>query len=280
MFKRLVCVCLCAVLALTCAACGEKEPTATTAAPETQATVPTTEPPTEAPTTAPPATEAPTDAPTDAPTEGPRWTQEVHSGLNEDGTFDEHTLFIGDSLTFLMITHYLKTYECLGDAKYAVKAGVQMTASFDERYPMTYDPNLNCLYPDEFEGLTMAEAAASMGDDLHAVYIMLGTNYTPNATAEDYIEICEFILENCPHATVHLQTIPYSPIVKYQTVNDRIRGAYEYYQEQGIERVMLLDTCTAIGNNLISDKVHMNDTGRDNWYLALLAHARDNELPQ
>lgn len=275
MFKRLVCLCLCALLALSCTACRETEPPATTAAPTTQAPTtvpPTTEAPTEAPTTVPPTTEA--------PTEPPRWTQEVHSGLREDGTFDEHTLFIGDSLTFLMITHYLRTYECLGDAKYAVKAGVQMTAFFDERYPMQYDAKLNCLYPEEFEGLTMAEAAAAMGEDLHAVYIMLGTNYTPSATAEDYIEICDFILENCPHATVHLQTIPYSPIVKYETVNDRIRGAYEHYQEQGIERVMLLDTCTAIGNNLISDKVHMNDTGRENWYMALLAHARDNELPQ
>lgn len=270
MIKRIVCTIICLILALSCAACGPQ--------PAAPTTVPTTAPttvPTEAPTEVP--TEPETEPPTTAPTE-PENT--LHSGLRDDGSFDEHTLFIGDSLTFLMITDYLKKFDCIGDAKYAVKAGVQMEAFFNKRYPMTYDPELNCLYVPEFKGLTMAESAASMGEELHAVYIMLGTNYSPNATAESYMEICDFILENCPNATIHLQLIPYSPIVKYETVNERIMGAYQQYQEAGIDRVMVIDTFTAIGDNLIPDKVHLDDVGRENWYLALLAHARSNDLPQ
>ena len=274
MFKRFVCFLLCLMLVLTCGGCGKQAALAPATVPTQPASETTAPPETAAPTTIP-ETELPTEAPTTAPTE-----PEVilHSGLWEDGTFDEHTLFVGDSLTFLMITDYLKKFDCIGDAKYAVKAGVQLEAFFNKRYPMTYDPELNCLYVPEFKGLTMAEAAASMGEDLHAVYIMLGTNYSPNATADSYIEICDFILENCPNATIHLQLIPYSPIVKYQTVNGRIQGAYEHYQQMGEQRVMLIDTNTAIGNHLIPDKVHLDDVGRENWYLALLAHARENDL--
>ena len=283
MHKRLVCFLL-SLLILLFSGCGkEAPPTVPTAVTTVPTETPATEAVTEAPTTEAP-TEIPTDAPTEAPAEAPtealRWTQEVHSGLREDGTFDEHTLFVGDSLTFLMITDYLQKYDCIGDAKYAVKAGAQVTAFFNEKYPMCYDPKMNCLYVEEFEGLTMAQSAAAMGEDLHALYLMMGTNYTPYGTKQEYIDICDFVLENCPNATVHLQLIPFSPIVRYNQINQRIREAYEHYQALGQERVMLIDTCTGIGNHLIPDKVHLDDTGRENWYLTLLAHDRDLDLPQ
>ena len=262
MKKRLLGIIL--ILSLLLSGCGGQASESAPSTVETEEiTVPTTVP----------VTEAPTEAPTEPPVA-------LHSGLRSDGSFDEHTLFLGDSLTFLMITHYLDPNGYTGDAKYAVKAGVGTNAFFWNYMKMGYDPVMNCLYVPEFQDLTMAEAAASMGEDLHAVYIMLGTNYIKDGSYEDYVEICDYILETCPNATVHLQLVPYSPIILYEEVNDRIRTAFEHYQEQGEERVLLLDTFTAIGDNLISDRVHLNDQGRENWYQALLAHARDNDLPQ
>lgn len=259
--------------------------TLTEATADTEPSVqPTTEAPTQAPSEAP-TTQPPTEKPTTAPTEPPLI---LHSGLREDGTFSEGTMFVGDSLTFLMVSAFLKEKGpeegklYIGDAKYACKAGVQVTAFNDSRYPMTYDPNLNCLYVPEFKDMTMQEAAASMGESMTAFYFMMGTNYTPNASADTYIEICDFILENCPNATIHLQLIPMvdtsKVAVPYKTVNERIQAAFDHYQEIGEPRVTLLDTGAAVGNNLISDGVHMSNKGREAWYQAICDHAAEYNM--
>ena len=212
-----------------------------------------------------------------APPEHPQVA--LHSGIREDGSFDGGTLFIGDSLTFLMITHYLDTYDLIGDAKYTCKAGAGLPVYFGG-YRLMYGEEYNCLFPPEWYGMTFPEAAADFGEDATAIYIMLGTNQDPDASPQSYIEIVDYLLEVCPNATVHLQTVPYATAIPYEKVNINILGAYEYYKELGEARVMLIDTCTAIGQNIISDGVHMNDIGRDNWYKALLAHAEENGLPQ
>lgn len=278
MIKKCLCAALALLILIGCAGCGRKriptptEPSTvpvTTAAPETQAT---TEP------TTVPTTEAPTEPPTQPPTEPPVI---LHSGLREDGSFDEGTLFMGDSLTLLFLNHYLKPYGYLGDAKYISQASSQLTVFMDGKSHITCSA-VNTLASKEFNGMLFNEAAASLGEKATAIYIMWGTNYTPNASAESYIEIVDFLLENCPNATVHLQLISWADpnIIPCSVINERITGAYNHYQEIGEPRVMLIDTYTAIGQNTISDGVHHNDTARANWYQAIVDHAANNALPQ
>ena len=85
MAKHYLCLLLALLMVLSLAGCkNEEEPALRTEAPAEI---------TEAPATEPPATEAPTEAPTEPPVV-------IHSGMGADGSFNEGTLFIGDSLTF------------------------------------------------------------------------------------------------------------------------------------------------------------------------------------
>ena len=232
---------------------------------DAQETVPTT---TEAAETEPPS-EPPTEP--EAPV--------LHSGIREDGSFDAGTLFIGDSQTFLFIEHYLKTTGLIGDAKYAVQCGSQVTAFFDTNIRPTVDRNAYYAFSPEFEGLSFCEAAAQMGENATAIYIMWGTNHTPDATAQTYIDIAEYLLEVCPNATVHLETIPRGDSA-YMEVNERIRGAWEYFQSIGEPRVTMVDTFEGIGIYINSDRVHVDPQGREGWYNTLVLHAETLGLVQ
>lgn len=212
------------------------------------------------------------------PAEEKVWTQEVHSGIREDGTFNEGTLFIGDSLTYGLVNEYLRPYELLGDAKYMAVVGAPLSRFFSSQQ-LSGDA---CLCSPEFANLTYSEAAAKMGEQATAIYLMLGTNYQLTATADKYIEVVDYLLENCPNATVYLQLVPYSSksIVDYETINGYIQEAYRHYQDQGIEKVVLIDTYSSIGIAVVSDGVHLNSEGRDAWYMAILANAINNNIPE
>lgn len=258
-------------LLLSLTACGKK-------APEPETTAPPTTEATEAPTTQ--TTEAPTTVPTEPPTEAPTEPPLVlHSGLREDGSFNNGTLFIGDSLTFQMIYGLLKPKGYIGDARYIAIAGSQITAFFDGTHVTC--SAVNTLASQEFDGMLFSEAAGSMGEEATAIYIMWGTNYTKDATAQDYIDILDYLLEHCPNATIHLQLVPYArAAAPYQIINERIQGAYDHYQEMGEQRVILLDTFTGIGDRLAADGVHLADSGKQKWYETILAHAEELELPE
>ena len=273
MLKRYLCFVLAAAMLLCMAGCRKRvdapteEPTLTfepTEAPTEAAAQPTTEPATE------PATE-----PTTEPTEA---ELVLHSGLREDGSFSAGTLFIGDSLTYNFTGSYLPENGLLGDAKYTTQCGSQLTVFFGTT-KLEYNSQMMTRYSEEFQGMEFDEAAASFGEKAEAIYIMWGTNYTPNATKDDYIAIVDFLLENCPNATIHMQTIPYGDVIAYKTVNERINGAFAHYQEKGEPRVFLIDTYTAIGNHTV-DGVHLNVTGNTNWYQAIVAHAEANNLSE
>lgn len=212
------------------------------------------------------------------PTETKVWTQEVHSGIREDNTFNEGTLFIGDSLTYGLVSEYLRPYEMLGDAKYMAVTGAPLSRFFSSQR-LSDD---TCLYSPEFANLTYSEAAAKMGGQATAIYLMLGTNYQLSATADKYIEVVDYLLETCPNATIYLQLVPYSSksVVDYQTINGYIQEAYQHYQEQNIEKVMLIDTYSSIGIAVVSDGVHLNQEGKDAWYMAILANAINNHIPE
>ena len=214
---------------------------------------------------------------TAAPTERV-WTQEVHCGLKEDGTFTAGTLFIGDSLTYGFVWEYLMRYELLGEASYMAVVGAPLSRFFNNQ---TLGGE-GAMYSSRFAGLTYSQAVEEMGEDATAVYFMLGTNSSDTADADDYIEIVDFILEHCPHATVHLQTIPCSTksTVDYERVNSQIRLAASHYESQGIQRVMLVDTFLFIETNHLSDGVHLNGEGKDAWYVSLNAHKVNNNIPE
>lgn len=277
MAKRSLCFLLALLTALCCCGCGRKsvkvrqtEPSAaTTEATEPPTTVPETQAPAEPPT------EPPTEAPTEAPTEPPLV---LHSGLREDGSFNESTLFIGDSLTFQEIYGYMRKKQVIGDARYIAICGSATSAFFDGT--LVTCSAVHTLASSEFDGLPVSEAAASMGESATAIYLMWGTNFIRDGSAEDYIEILDYLLEHCPNATIHLQTVPYGWAAPYETVNERIHGAYAHYQELGEERVLLLDTFTGIGKAAASDGVHLNDTGKAKWYETIVAHAEELELSE
>ena len=251
------------MLCLVLCGCGGEEPAPTTQAPTI---IPTTEAVTE------PVTEA-TTIPTDPPVV-------YHSGLRADGSFDEGTWFIGDSMTCILITDYLMPNNLIGDANYTAKYGSQITAFADVAMRTgSYNP---CVFNPEFEGMTYKEVGDRIGEEVTSIYLMWGTNFTWNAYADAYIEIVDYLLVTCPNATIHLQLIPIGAeeFVKYDTVNGWINEAYAHYQELGEERVFLIDTFTAIGRNHDSGYIHLNDQGNENWYNAIVEHARTNGLVQ
>lgn len=262
--KKWFCLLLCLMLA--CTGCGGAEGE-TTAAPTTEVTtVPVTEPPTTA-------------APTTLPTEPPLV---LHSGLKEDGSFDAGTWFIGDSMTHILVTNYLKPNNLIGEANYTAKYGSQITAFFGD-VKMEYNSYNKCAFNPEFENMEYDQVAQLLGEKATAIYIMWGTNFTWNAYADMYIELAEYLMETCPNATIHLQLIPWAgnnELVRYELVNEWIREAYAHFQEIGEERVMLIDTFEGIGKNTDEGYIHLNNTGNENWYNTIVAHAKEHDLPQ
>ena len=271
--KRYICLFLSLLMALSLFGCVKEVP---------EETVPTTEAAT-APTTE--YTEEVTTEPSTEPVTEPVPTTEPvvrqHSGLREDGTFDEGTWFIGDSMTCILVNQYLTPKGLIGDAYYTAKYGEHITAFFGDTVMDPYFDYRIAFRP-EHEMMHYYEVAEDLGEQVTAVYMMWGTNFTWNAYADAYIEIVDYLLVTCPNATIHLQLIPwgYDKYVKYETVNGWINEAYAHYQEIGEERVFLIDTFTAIGRNHDSGFIHLSEQGNENWYNAIVEHARVNDLAQ
>lgn len=253
-------------LSLLLAACGGTP---------AQTQVPTTEYPaqTTVPETTIPKDTTPETVPQDtAP--GPT----LHSGIREDGSFDGGTLFIGDSLTYGMVTGYLPDKGLLGDARYMAMPGATPLAFLEG--PILSVKYGTSAHSPEFEGLYMKDAVAVEGERTTAVYFMMGTNYSKYVNEDTYIQILDILLESCPNATVYLQLIPCekSPDLNYEAVNQRIQKVYEHYLDNS--RVRLIDTNTAIGYHLTSDGIHLNEAGQACWYQALLDYAAEHDIPQ
>ena len=259
---------------LLCGCGGASEEVPSTTEPEMSTAA--TDAPTEAPTEEP--TEAPTEEPTEAPTEPPF---PLHSGIREDGSFDEHTLFIGDSLTYGLVSLHLKDNHLQGDAMYMAYPGAPPTVYFNGPSLTVRDPR-NCLLSPGFEGLLMCDAVELVGEKVHAVYFMMGTNHVEAVCTDTYIEIVEHLLEACPDATIYLQYVPRSwkSYIRYEDANQRILDTYTLFMEKGETRVQLIDTCTAIGENLNTDGIHLTLAGLEEWYKELLAYAERNGISQ
>ena len=167
----------------------------------------------------------------------------------------------------------------IGDANYTGKYGTQITAFADTAMSSnSYNP---CVFSPEFEGMTYKEVGDLIGEEVTAIYLMWGTNYTWNAYADMYIGLVDHLLKTCPNATIHLQLIPRGYKIRYETVNEWIREAYQHYVDAGEGRVFLIDTFTAIGEkNHDEGGIHLNYQGNENWYNAIVAHAEEHNLAQ
>ena len=111
---------------------------------------------------------------------------------------------------------------------------------------------------------------------------MLGTNYDAYNNSDRYIEMVDFLLETCPNATVYLQLIPpsTSPHVHVDDVNMAILTAHSHFCQEGVQRVMVIDTHAAIGENLLEDGIHLNQEGKRLWYEKIVAFAAENQIPE
>ena len=258
--KRFFCIACCLVLLTGCGA---------PAAPETTApvTVPTTAAPTTLPTTTP-STEPPIS-----------WDENIHSGLRADGTFNEGTVFVGDSLTFGLICQYLMPQELLGDAWMMAKVGIPLNGFFLQSFLLEAEDS---VFSPVFWKQSFRDSLKMVGETATAVYVMLGTNYDAYNNSSRYIELVDFMLETCPNATVYLQLIPPSTSehVHVDEVNMAILTAHSHFYLEGIQRVMVIDTHAAIGENLLPDGVHLNDEGQRLWYEKIVAFAEENQIPE
>ena len=198
----------------------------------------------------------------------------LHSGLNSDGSFDEFTLFIGDSLTYGMVTGYLPDNGYLGGAKYMAIPGGAITCYMK-------GPRLGekpSAYTQEFEGLTMRQAVEQYGKPIRAVYLMLGTNATEYDSDAMYAEMVDHLLTYCPDATIYLELVPRDRSVKVSSekANQRINRVFQQFQDE--PRVQLIDTNTAIGDHLAADGIHLQEKGQACWYKAIVDYAAEKGI--
>lgn len=200
-----------------------------------------------------------------------------HSGIREDGTFSEGTLFLGDSLTVLLVSQKLQEEKLLGDALYAAKCGACVTDFFDGPILDSGVGYPGCYTPD-FRRMTFSQVVEAAGENVEAVYYLFGTNYSRDTTRQRYQQVLDFILTACPNATVYLQTIPEAAdFIPVDRVNEMISDTAEHYREE--PRLILLDTHAGIGTRYGSDGVHLTREGLDAWYDTIVEFARENQIP-
>lgn len=254
---------LLATAALLLCACG--------AVPQAAPATPLAEPPAASPAPTPAPAPEPSSTPTPEPTPEPGFVRS--SGVKEDGSFDAGALFIGDSHTYYLL-QYLMGADKLGEARYMAICGMSMPFFFNGVDMPLGDGfsvrNASVCSP-EFVGLSYGEAVAAAGEDARAIYFMLGTNLSMEVTTEDYTALWSYILEQCPNATLYVQTIPYSPLSDWPRVNDCIREAAAGFDE----RVVVVDSHSAIPREeILSDNIHYSVYAMEPWYEYLTASVR------
>ena len=202
----------------------------------------------------------------------------IPTGIRADGSFDATTLFIGDSLTYDLITEYLQPMGLLGDALYAAIRGISLqTFSGDIRLNEETDAKYRCIYSPQFYDMDMANATANAGDEVNVIYFMLGTNLAEYTSVTLYRKMISYLRESCPNAVIFFQTVPYNDgWADYAFANLNLTEAVSEYLENGGENVFLIDTFSAIGyDHNKPDKLHINLDGLHIWYQTLIENDRE-----
>ena len=235
---------------------------------------------TPAPTAAPiPETQAPS-ASEEPPEDEKPGPVPQHSGVKPDGTLSSGTLLMGDSLTAGLVTSMF-VHGTLGEARYI---GIP-SYSLESFYTVPSYPDSDAaaaagqlpICSPEFFGLSFSQAAWAAGSSVDALYFMLGTNMSESVTVKTYMATLRYLLDCCPNATIFAQTIPYSRNGRsdYEGVNAIINESVEALREEGIERVFVLDTFTAIGKtHNRTDGLHLEDEGLVAWRDAIVENAK------
>ena len=270
MNKRIFSLALCALLCVGLLGCaGEAPEIHVTTVPETtQQTLP---PETTVETT--------------QETTQPNPYENLHSGIRADGTFNETTVFVGDSLTYGLIGFHLTSHNLLGDAKYMAIAGIPLNVYFSDWFWIgsKHGDKNGQIYTPEFYGMNYAEALESVGEETTAIYMMLGTNGSDYTPLKEYITVLDHMLQHCPNATIYLQTVPISrsSVVFYDTINGIIRQAAQHYADRGETRVVLLDTFTVLEKkHLVPDGIHLTEEGQAVWYQFLVDRTTELGIPE
>ncbi len=185
-----------------------------------------------------------------------------YMGVN---AIDEHTLIIGDSISYFFVVRYLKPRGLISDAKYMAVCGMPPKLFFDKNYTLGgwgVD-----TFSEEFRGLTYAEAVSACDPEkITKVFIMLGTNMSGQFTVEEYKANTDHILAALPNAQLYIQKVPYADEgqVDYKAANRKIEEVYGMYRAEGETRVTLVET-TFIGKGHLADGVHLSDTAYPLW---------------
>ena len=208
---------------------------------------------------------------------GPR-----HTGVEPDGTLGRGALLVGDSLTAGLAVSML-SHGTLGEARYIGIPSFSLQSFDSAPYRIDDDAvaaHLAAVCSPEFDGLSLAGAVRQAGRSVEALYFMLGTNQSGQVTAEEYTKTLRFLLDCCPNATVYAQTIPYSRggLSEYKHVNAIIWESVAKLRHEGVQRVFVLDTFTAIGqDHTAADGVHLLDAGLVAWRDAIVDNAQKNQ---
>ena len=202
----------------------------------------------------------------------------IPTGIRTDGSFDGTTLFIGDSLTYDLITEYLQPMGLLGDAQFAAIRGISLqTFSGKIRLNEETDSLYRCIYSPQFYDMDLSSAVAEAGDSVTALYFMLGTNLSEYTTSALYLKMINYLRDSCPNATIFIETVPYNDgWTDYAFANRNIVDAVDQYQSGGGGKVYLIDTFSAIGTEHNKpDKLHVNGDGLEIWYQTLIENDRE-----
>lgn len=212
-------------------------------------------------------------------TTAPSETQpEIFRPFDDGGCLNYGTVLLGDSLTFGLV-NYLESNGYMGEGRYMAIAGGSLRSSYLPDYTMgakiTASFGGNCYSP-EFEGFTMTDALAEMGEDVQAVYMMFGCNDSDGTAGHEYITAVDQILEACPNARVFLQTIPtaYTNRVNYGRINGLLEYVALHYEEE--ERFVLLDSNSVFTQqHLLPDGLHLSEYGQETWHQWLMESAKE-----
>ena len=203
-----------------------------------------------------------------------------HTGVEPDGTLGRGALLVGDSLTAGLAVS-MNAHETLGEARFIGIPSYSLQSFYSAPYFLDADvaAGLSAVCSWEFTGLSIADSVRRAGQSVEAIYFMLGTNQSGLVTAEEYTETLRYLLDCCPDATVFAQTIPYSRggLSEYERVNAIVFESVSSLRHEGVERVFVLDTFTAIGReHNIADGLHLSDAGLVAWRDAIVDNAQKN----
>ncbi len=209
-------------------------------------------------------------------TRAPAAASEPPSPVPEDGeedreAFDGETLFIGDSLTYHLVTRYLEPEGLMGEASCMAAVNSGLPQFFADWWPFwgTKYNNYGVACDSEFDGLSYYTAVLQSAGRYDTVYFLMGSNGSEDVTVEAYMTVIDFLLENYPEATIYMQTPPdcRTGEIDSQRVVDTVKATVEEYERLGETRVRLLDTNSVWGADYcLSDGVHLLDEGLELWY--------------